>query len=188
MTILKNSYDKSKGSAFVLFKVVSGKPSAVETIYLEGMRVTEISPHILEPRLSKYLSTKDIDQVVVQPPAPQPKTVVAAPRKISASGYSDPRDIRDEQEYNYQRMIDEENRKADEARRKLEEKQFEELTLQKKMLSIQRRERLKKETYIANLPAEPSSGDIIKIAVRLPDGARLQRTFNRSDLVEVVFS
>ena len=151
------------------------------------MKMTEISSHILEPKLGKYLSTKDVDQVVAQPPAPQPKNVVPAQRKVSASGYSDPRDIRDEQEYNYQKMIDEENRKADEARRKLEEKQFEELTLQKKMLSIQRRERLKKETYIANLPAEPSSGDIIKIAVRLPDGARLQRTFNRSDLVEVVF-
>lgn len=170
-----------------MFKVVSGKPSAVETIYLENMRITELTPHIFEPKLSKYLSTKDTDQPVYQPPAPgpQPKNVIPSVRKASASGYTDSSYIKEEQEFNYQRMIEEENRKADEAKRKAEEKQFEELSLQKKMISMQRRERLKKETYIANLPIEPEAGDIIQIALRLPDGTRLKRNFSRSDLVEV---
>lgn len=192
IAILKPHYDRSKGSAFVMFKVVSGRPNSVEVIYLEPLRLTEINPDSLEQKLSKYLSSKDTDQQ----PQPQPSIhqlqpsipKQVAPRKASASGYSDPQDIRDEQELAYQRMIAEENLKHEAKRRQEEEEKMAELTLQKKMISMQRRERLKKETYISNLPAEPTQGNIIKIALRLPDGSRLQRNFSKADPVEVVFS
>lgn len=189
VSILKPHYDRSKGSAFVLFKVVSGKVNSVEVIYLEPLRITEINPESLEQKLSKYLSSKDTDY---SPPAKEPVHELkpatdsqAAPRKRSPSGYSDPQDIRDEQEIAYLRMIEEENQKHEAKKREEEAKEMAELTLQKKMISMQRRERLKEETYIANLPAEPTKGEIIKIALRLPDGARLQRNFNKSDAVEV---
>jgi UBX domain len=184
--VLKGSYDKSKGSAFVVFKVVGGKPNSIEVIYLEQMRLIEINAETLEQKLSKYLSTKDNDQIL----QPGSKTSLAqpakpTPRKASATGYSDPNDIRDEQQMNYQRMIEEVNRKAEAERQKQEDMMLEELSLQKKMVSMQRRLRLKKETYIANLPPEPTGDGVIKIALRLPDGTRLQRAFNKTDSVEV---
>lgn len=172
-----------------MFKVVSGRPNSVEVVYLESLRMSEINPETLEQKLGKYLTSKDSDHQVqpvaapheLQPSIPKP----AAPRKISATGYSDPQDIRDEQEIAYQRMIEEENLKHEAKKRQEEEETLAELTLQKKMVSMQRRERLKKETYVANLPAEPTEGEIIAIALRMPDGTRLKRNFKKSDPVEV---
>lgn len=68
--------------------------------------------------------------------------------------------------------------------KELEEKEFAQLAL-KKELSKQRRKASEIEQLVAKLEPEAKTGDLIRIAVRLPSGARVTRAFSKSSRVEV---
>lgn len=68
--------------------------------------------------------------------------------------------------------------------REIEEKEMAQLAL-KKELSKQRRKASDIDQLVSKLEPEATTGDIIKIAVRLPSGARVTRNFSKSSRVEV---
>lgn len=85
------------------------------------------------------------------------------------------------QEKEYQKMIDEENKKHLAVQKKMEEEKRakeEKIKMEQEILN-------KKKNMVGNLKPEPKSGEIIKVSLRLPNGNKVLRSFNKSDAVEV---
>ena len=78
-------------------------------------------------------------------------------------------------------MIHEEQKKHSE---KLE-KEKEEVERKRKEDSIRKKAINKKKAYLNELQIEPQTGDIIKVAFRLPDASRVTRNFGREEKAKV---
>ena len=98
--------------------------------------------------------------------------------------------LREEQEQAYQVSLqadrdreqqERQEREVEEALKR-EEEERERLEAQKE---IEKKELFSKK--LKSLPAEPTSGDILSLAFRLPHGKRLQRKFDTSNSVEVLY-
>ena len=98
--------------------------------------------------------------------------------------------LREEQEQAYQESLAQDRERAqlqeqlllEEERRKREEEE--------KQQEQERREREKKlelKRKKENLPPEPTSGEILSLAFRMPNGKRLQRKFAAENAVQVLY-
>ena len=88
---------------------------------------------------------------------------------------------REEQNRKYMDMIHEEQKKHSE---KLE-KEKEDVERKRKEDSIRKKAINKKKAYLNELQVEPQTGDIIKVAFRLPDASRVTRNFGREEKAKV---
>lgn len=101
--------------------------------------------------------------------------------------------LRREQEADYQRSLATDRAKVQE-RKRLESEKIE----SQKREEEQRREEKEKLADLENrrrevltsLPKEPelNGANVLRVAVRFPDGAKIERRFNLDDSLEVVFS
>ena len=55
----------------------------------------------------------------------------------------------------------------------------------KALVDAKTAEKSKRDELVSALGKEPTSGDIINVAIRLPNGGRLMRNFNQSDPIKV---
>lgn len=156
-----------------MFRVMNGKPTFVEVVRIGKMSLMAITPKYLEEQISMYLSQNDSDGMN----AGKQNKPYSKPTGVSK--HTDV--VMDEQEYKYNQMMEEVRKQQLDA---MKEKEFEQLVLKKEM-SIQRRKASEMECLIDRLDAEPKSGDIVRVAFRLPSGQRITRNFLKSAPAEV---
>lgn len=160
------------GPAIILFRVVNGKPSFVDVMRIGKMGLVAITPKFIEEQIGMYLSQNDSDGMNANKPQ----------KVYNETGISPHTDhLMDDQERKYNQMMEEVRQKQLEA---MKEKEMEQLQLKKEM-SIQRRKQSDMDSLIDRLDPEPKSGEIVRIAFRLPSGQRITRNFLKSAQVEV---
>lgn len=100
------------------------------------------------------------------------------------------RRLREEQDRAYLESLekDKQKQRTAEIERENEKRKLEELEREKRqeeerrMRIIKNRERLRE-----TMPQEPTSGKLVKVAFRLPDGSRVSRKFHETDTVELLY-
>jgi hypothetical protein len=172
---LGSNYSQEMGPAILLFKVSKGKPVSVTSIPFGKMSKVQITTKFIEEKLSHFLTHNDTD-----PAGGNFGNSAENYQFPDVSPHSD--NMMYEQELKYKQMMEEVRQKQ---LKELEEKEFGQLAL-KKELSIQRRKASEIDMLVARLEPEAKSGDMIRIAVRLPSGTRITRNFSKSSRVEQI--
>lgn len=141
---------------------LGGDPSMLTSDFIHNSIVrylTQRNPNFVIPRTGEMLMERQDQQAKVEKE----------------------RREREEQNRKYLDMIHEEQKKHSEK----VEKEKEETERKRKEDSIRKKAINKKKSYLSELQVEPQSGDIIKVAFRLPDATRVTRNFGRDEKAKV---
>jgi len=178
---LSEFYKPSDGPAFIAFRVYNNNPAFPEVIKLDKQTKASLNAKWLEEKLSKYLSEHDSDHLpkipLEQRKSEPPVDTYAQPGLNKFTS----KEIKQDQDYKYRKMIEEENKKAQAALQQKEKEKQEKAANEAKL----KQKDAEKNRLITSLGEEPKTGDIIKIRLRLPCGTTVSRSFNKKDHVEV---